>query len=366
MTLAAASAHGPSVLWYVTRGAGAMTLVLLTVSVAFGVAEARLWRPAASSRFAVASVHRAVSLLALTLLTVHVASTLFDPFPRITVLAAVVPFASGYRRLWLGLGTLACDLLLAVTVTSLVRRRLGYRVWRGVHWAAYACWPVAVAHGLGTGSDAASAWMLALTVLCVGAVVIVVAGRLAARGLPARVRVSGALGLTAAVTALAVWLPAGPLGPGWARRAGTPASVLAAFSPRPRAPAARRAGAHPLPRAFSTTFTGRVSKGTSAGGTAVADLSLRLARPDDVLRVRLGGRALDGGGLALRRSAVTLGSTRDPARYRGRVDTLQGSQLTALVATRSGAALRLTVDLSLGADTASGTVQGVPVRAARP
>ena len=77
------------------------------------------------------------------------------------VIDAVVPLASRYRPLWLGFGALAFDLLVALIVTSVLRARLGLRAWRAVHWAAYACWPVAVLHGLGTGTDARSAWLQA-------------------------------------------------------------------------------------------------------------------------------------------------------------------------------------------------------------
>ena len=141
----AAAAHGPSALWYATRGAGAMTLVLLTASVVLGVGEVRRWRPAGAPRFAVASLHRTISLLAVVLLVVHIATTLLDVFPHIAVANAAVPFATDYRPLWMGLGTIASDLMLALVVTSLVRRRMGYRAWRGLHWLAYACWPVALA-----------------------------------------------------------------------------------------------------------------------------------------------------------------------------------------------------------------------------
>ena len=91
----------------------------------------------------------------------------------------MIPFVSGYRPLWLGLGTLSFDLLVALAVTSLVRRRLGYRAWRAVHWLAYVSWPVAVLHGLGTGSDTKQWWMLALTVVCIVAVLVAVWTRIA-------------------------------------------------------------------------------------------------------------------------------------------------------------------------------------------
>ena len=111
----AAATHGPSALWYATRGAGAVALVLLTISVALGVGEVRMWRPPGAPRFAVAAVHRTASLLAVVFVAIHVITVVADPFPHIGLLTGVVPFVTSYRPLWLGLGTIGFDLMLAVT-----------------------------------------------------------------------------------------------------------------------------------------------------------------------------------------------------------------------------------------------------------
>src|SRR6185295_1982602 len=103
-----------------------------------GIAEVRRVSLPGAPRFMVASLHRTTSLLVLALLAVHVSTAVLDSFAPIRVIDAVLPFAGRYRPLWLGLGALAFDLLLAVTVTSLLRRRLGLRAWRNVHWLAYA------------------------------------------------------------------------------------------------------------------------------------------------------------------------------------------------------------------------------------
>jgi hypothetical protein len=359
-----AAAHGPSALWYATRGTGAIALVLLTASVVLGIGEVRAWRPAGTPRFAIAAMHRTVSLLAVALLAVHVVTTLLDPFPHIGALNAVVPFQTTYRPLWLGLGTIASDLLLALVVTSLVRRRLGYRVWRGVHWFAYACWPVALLHGIGAGSDTKTAWMLALTLACVGAVLVTLVARLTAPAAPWPVRLGAGGGATLAALALGIWLAQGPLAQGWPSRAGTPAGVITAFAPR--AAAARPAALAPdhLARPFAAPLAGRVANGTSSGGIDVVDLRMRLGgRPRERLRIRLGGRALPGGGLRMDRSAVTLGPPRDPARYSGRVQSLRNNVLSALVGSSAGRAVRLTVELTLRGETVSGQVRGTPVGA---
>jgi sulfoxide reductase heme-binding subunit YedZ len=66
-------------------------------------------------------------------------------------------------------------------VPSLVRARIGPRIWRGVHWLAYAAWPIALLHGIGSGSDAGTGWLLALVVGCVSAVAAAVGWRIAPR-----------------------------------------------------------------------------------------------------------------------------------------------------------------------------------------
>ena len=92
---------------------------------------------------------------------------MLDSFAPISLTASVIPFTSSYRPFWLGLGAVSFDLLLAVIVTSLARRRIGYRGWRAVHWLSYAAWPVALLHGFGTGSDVRSGWLQLLSAVCV-------------------------------------------------------------------------------------------------------------------------------------------------------------------------------------------------------
>jgi predicted ferric reductase len=221
------AAAGPSVYWYLTRSTGAVALVLLTAAVVLGVADVRRWSRPRWPRFLVDSLHRNLSLLAVVFLGLHILTSVLDSFAPISLLDAVVPFAGSYRPFWLGLGAIASDLLLAVAITSLVRRRLGFASWRAVHWLAYASWPIALLHGFGTGSDAKSTWLLMLSVACL----IVVLGAVLVRvldGWPANLRLrSAALAGAAAFSLfLLLWLPGGPLGSEWARRSGTPTALL--------------------------------------------------------------------------------------------------------------------------------------------
>jgi sulfoxide reductase heme-binding subunit YedZ len=169
--------HGPG-LWYATRATGLVTLLLLTASVLLGVLTAGRFSSERWPRFLTVGLHRNLSLIVLLFLSLHVGTTVLDQFVSVPVAAAVVPFVSGYKTFWLGMGTIAADLLLALLATSLVRSRLGHRSWRTVHWLAYACWPIALAHGLGIGTDRATTWVFMLTVACGAAVAAVATWRL--------------------------------------------------------------------------------------------------------------------------------------------------------------------------------------------
>jgi len=157
-------------LWYFGRGTGVSALVLFTLVMVLGLLVRSGWSAPAMPRFVVSAVHRTTSLTAVGLLAVHVVTLLFDPYAQLRLVDAVVPFLGAYRPLWQGLGTLALDLVVLLVASSLLRDRLGRRTWRTLHWAAYLCWPAAVAHAIGNGTDGTNGWMLALTGACVVAV----------------------------------------------------------------------------------------------------------------------------------------------------------------------------------------------------
>jgi sulfoxide reductase heme-binding subunit YedZ len=215
--------------WYLTRASGTVALILLTIAIVIGILSVGRVHSRRWPRFVIDGVHRSSSLLAVVFLAIHIATAVLDSFAPISLLDAIVPFAGSYRPVWLGLGAVAFDLLLAVTVTSLLRQRLGHRSWRTVHWLAYVTWPIAVVHALGTGSDVQHPW-LQLTYAISGAAVIVAALWRIAIGWPTHRRLRiGALGAMAALLlAISLWLPQGPLGHDWAKRAGTPTNLLPA------------------------------------------------------------------------------------------------------------------------------------------
>jgi methionine sulfoxide reductase heme-binding subunit len=172
-------------LWFVSRGTGLVSLVLLTLTLLGGILVRGGVAPARGPRFLMWGLHRNVALLSLVFLGVHIVTVVADSYVPIDLVDAFVPFVSAYRPLWLGLGTVALDLLLAIVVTSLLRARIGHRAWRAVHWAAYAVWPTAVLHGFGTGSDVGHLWFLSVTLTCLAVVAAALVWRLSLAGRPA-------------------------------------------------------------------------------------------------------------------------------------------------------------------------------------
>jgi predicted ferric reductase len=233
-------------IWYITRATGLMAIVLLTGTMALGLLSSVRFEATTWPRYITGALHRNVALVALVFLGLHILTAVADSYTPISLADVVFPFISAYRPFWLGLGTVAFDLMVALTVTSLVRTRLGYRSWRLVHWSVYLCWPVAVVHGLGTGSDTPARWVLWLTAVCVALITGLIIWRLA-QGWPANpgVRIGSAVALAVVLLASGVWLVSGPLQAGWSKRAGTPSSLLSkAARAQTSAPAGTGKGAH--------------------------------------------------------------------------------------------------------------------------
>jgi len=174
-----------SAVWYFSRATGLVSLVLFTGVVVLGALGAGRFATPGWPRFAVAAVHRNLALTSLAFLAAHIASAVLDGYVPLSWLDVVLPFGSGYRPVWVGLGAVAIDLLLAIVVTSLLRTRMPPRAWRAVHWLAYLCWPVALAHGIGMAeNDTAYGWIVALDALCVLAALGAVAYRVGAKPAP--------------------------------------------------------------------------------------------------------------------------------------------------------------------------------------
>ena len=199
-------------LWYTSRATGVVTLVLLTAVVVLGMMVNRQGRLPGLPRFAVTGLHRNISLLSVVFLAIHVLTAIADPYVTVGLATTVIPFTSPYKPLWLGLGALSLDLIAALILTSLARARMSRRAWRGIHWLAYAAWPLAVLHSLGSSTDMRSGVMLVVLISCVLAVCAALAWRLsrAAREMPRARRAAAAL------TQMSSPVPPRPITPGFA------------------------------------------------------------------------------------------------------------------------------------------------------
>jgi sulfoxide reductase heme-binding subunit YedZ len=164
-------ASSSTTLWYTTRATGVVALVLLTLTLVLGILTAGRAKTRSWPAFAQADLHKRVSLLAMVFLAFHVLTAVLDTYVNVGWTSIVVPFASPYRPVWTGLGTVGVDLILAVAVSSALRHRIRARTWRSIHWLAYGSWPVALAHSLGEGTDGLKLWMDVLAAVCTVAVV---------------------------------------------------------------------------------------------------------------------------------------------------------------------------------------------------
>jgi DMSO/TMAO reductase YedYZ heme-binding membrane subunit len=355
MILAATSS---TLLWYVTRGMGVASLLLLTASVALGVLATVGWRSAGWPRFATTRLHRNLTLLAICTVVLHVVTTVLDGYAPIVLQDALIPFFSPYRPIWLGLGAVAFDLLIALVVTSLLRARIGYQRWRFVHWLAYAAWPIALIHSLGTGSDARIGWMQAVGAACVGVVALATLARFTLTGgVPAATRLAAGVAALVVPIGILVWYESGPAQLGWAKRAGTPTSLIAGRRVTKQVAASSTAlTSVSLPHAaFSATIAGTIHDTTSAGLAHVVIRTKLHGGAGGSARIDLRGQALDSG-VSMTASGVSYVPAGTGTVYIGTVTALSGQQVVASVTTSSGAQLQLSFILNI--NTATGTVTG--------
>jgi sulfoxide reductase heme-binding subunit YedZ len=366
--------HGYTSLWYLTRATGLVSLVLLTATVVLGIVSSVGWTTERWPRFLSQSVHRNLSLFCLALIAIHVVTTVADGYVPIGFLDAIVPFRTPYRPLWVGFGALALDMLLAVAITSGLRRRIGTRAWRNVHWLAYVCWPVALLHGMGSGTDTRLSVALFVNVVCVVSIIGAVGWRLVTGRTFSPGRRIG-LAAVGAVSLLVVGIVAavGPLASGWSHRAGTSPALLAQLNAAFQSGGASSsavAGAAPATTAPAPTQSSTAS--SSTGGVPAAPFNdevqgtYQTSAPNrdgqvqvvltmtnsgtttSPLVVKLIGTSVNGG-VAMSSSQVTWGSAT------GMVTALQGSTIGATVSGPQGP-VNLTLQLNL--DRSNGTLTG--------
>lgn len=156
------------ILWYASRATGAVSLVLLTAAMLLGILTAGRKGSRHLPRAAVLRLHRSLSITSLAFLALHIATAIADGYVNLNYWDVILPFRAAWDPLWVGLGTVALDLMLAIGITSALRRHLSAFAWRAVHLSAYAMWPIALVHGFGiSGGDGTSKWMIVTDIVCI-------------------------------------------------------------------------------------------------------------------------------------------------------------------------------------------------------
>lgn len=146
--------------WYVARATGLVAWALLAASVLWGLAlTTRAFAGRAAPRWLL-DLHRFLGGLSVVFVGVHLVAIVADTFVHFGLADVLVPLASSWHPLWVVWGVVALYLLLAVELTSLLRRHLPHRLWRGVHALSFVLFLSATVHLLLAGTDADNGWAL--------------------------------------------------------------------------------------------------------------------------------------------------------------------------------------------------------------
>ena len=225
-------------LWYATRATGTVALVLFTLVVTLGTLVATRVGGTAVGRFEINELHRSLSVVALVFLGLHIMTTLVDSYVPTGLISVIVPFTSAYKRVAVGAGAVALDLMLAVWLSSLVKARTKNTTWRFIHWFSWLAFATSIVHAITAGTDTRNSWGLALVATCCA----VVAAAGVWRGWRRPARAAGRTALSPLARG-----PGPRLTPDVAQRPTSPQSspaptrVPGAFPRSPRTPPTKRA-----------------------------------------------------------------------------------------------------------------------------
>ena len=160
--------HDPT-FWLLARASGLTAYVMLTLSVLAGlVVKSRPFRSLKPA--ALTDLHRTLAMLGLGALLGHALALVADSTVRVSIPGLFIPGLVSYRPVWTSLGIVAAEAMLLVYASFSMRKRIGTRNWRRLHWATYGIFAAATVHGIGAGTDSSQPWAFALYVTAVGAV----------------------------------------------------------------------------------------------------------------------------------------------------------------------------------------------------
>jgi methionine sulfoxide reductase heme-binding subunit len=160
MSAALATATGPHLFWITSRAAGTAALFLSSLSVCVGLLMGgRFVRGRGAD---LRSLHEALSLATIAALAVHGLSLLGDNYLNLSLIDVTIPFASAYKTGWTSLGIIAAWMLVLLGPSYYLRRAIGQKRWVKLHRFTAVAWLAGIAHAIGEGSDAGSAWFALL------------------------------------------------------------------------------------------------------------------------------------------------------------------------------------------------------------
>lgn len=161
-------------LWVLARVAGLGSYAALAIAVVTGIALRTAVLDWLGNNRALRSLHEYTTALWIPLAGLHLGALLLDSTARIGVLDLVVPFRAAYGTFAIGLGALAVDLLIVVTVTALLRRHIKPDLWKWLHRLSYAAFALIFFHAVLSGTDfsdpvvSAISWAVAAALLALG------------------------------------------------------------------------------------------------------------------------------------------------------------------------------------------------------
>ncbi len=374
-----------SITWDIARAGGFTAYILLTLSVAVGLALTMQWQsPSKWPRLLNSELHNFITLLALIFTGIHVLAVWIDPFTSFGWNEVLIPFISHYRPLWMGLGIVALYLGLAIGLSTWIRPLIGYTWWRRLHVLTLVIYALVTVHGIATGSDTQTWW----GVIIYTASVTLVGGLLLRRLLtPVNARSRSHPAIATAVGLLTllgvIWTVSGPLQPGWNVIANNGngsgsrvAQAQAKGSKQSSSASPNQSGnqADPFAGPFTAALQGMMTQnGPDSNGAETMRINTTLSNgAHGTLIIVLQGQQYgsDDGGLSITSTQVTLDQNTITPLYQGSLTDLRSGRrwrMTALLnksgTTGSSNQLGLQIEMQVNdSGQVSGLVQGTPTQ----
>ena len=157
------SGEAPKVFWYLSRGSAMVAFVMLWASMALGLVItnrlARLW-PGGPAAF---DLHQYVSLLGIGFALFHATILIGDEYIQFDLFRVFTPFASqDYKPAWVGLGQVGFYLWVLLVGSFYIRKQLGTKTWRWIHFLSFLTFALVLVHGITSGTDSQTVWASAM------------------------------------------------------------------------------------------------------------------------------------------------------------------------------------------------------------